>query len=283
MFHYFTVFMSEKTAVKYSKDIAQEVAKIILEHSYRIEDSRFPIFNQSVKDVLLFGSALEKEGHDVDLLAIHNLSCLKKYGVITKYDDKESCVVPDLNPEKTFEDGVYRASSILDSIGGKTFNDESFTVIFTLKELFRERILPNLEEISPAGTVYRGKKIEIPYVGKIEFKDAETKYKAMDQFDRIVKDRIEEMRVIKKIEDLFKSCGFETREINSILDLQIMHQDLLFPDKMQEERELAIKQCRDPTFWYTVLSFGRLYNPDSGKFEAPITDKYPHALELFKV
>ena len=53
------------------------------------------------------------------------------------------------------------------------------------------------------------------------------------------------------------------------------------PDKAFDKRQIAVRQCGDPTFWYTVLQSGRFYDEKSGKFNVPIEERYPNAIELF--
>ena len=49
----------------------------------------------------------------------------------------------------------------------------------------------------------------------------------------------------------------------------------------QERRKILTQQCRDPTFWLTILAEAKLYNPAQNAFVQPLAKKYPKALELF--
>ena len=69
--------------------------------------------------------------------------------------------------------------------------------------------------------------------------------------------------------------------LNEVLDIHAMNVGLLDPEGMAEERKIVISQCTDPTFWNTVLTTGRLYDVDAGKFTIPVDQKYPGASKLF--
>jgi hypothetical protein len=45
----------------------------------------------------------------------------------------------------------------------------------------------------------------------------------------------------------------------------------------------AIASCRDPTFWHTVLTTGRLYDRVTHDFTQPVSEKYPGTIGLFVV
>ena len=77
-------------------------------------------------------------------------------------------------------------------------------------------------------------------------------------------------------------------DINTILDLHVMSKSLLSLGAteereryLKEQRQLAVTQCKDPTFWPSVLESGRLYNKETGKFDTLVQTKYEHAIQLF--
>jgi hypothetical protein len=99
--------------------------------------------------------------------------------------------------------------------------------------------------------------------------------------------------ILKRLEFM---GGNSSELVDSIFDVHVMHTGLLLahidpPDVpgsgymdeyMKQQRAEAIKHCRDPTFWHTVLSEGRLYNPETHDFSLKVDDKYPGASDLFK-
>ncbi len=85
--------------------------------------------------------------------------------------------------------------------------------------------------------------------------------------------------VINRVERVFNRLGLN---LNETLDLHVMNRGLLVPGQYDEERAIAIQQCRDPSFWHTVLEAGRLYDRKSKEFSIPVSVKYPDALGLFK-
>ena len=50
---------------------------------------------------------------------------------------------------------------------------------------------------------------------------------------------------------------------------------------MVDVRKYAVDSCRDPTFWFTILSEGRIYDRNTHDFSIKVEDKYPGALDLF--
>lgn len=72
-------------------------------------------------------------------------------------------------------------------------------------------------------------------------------------------------------------------QFSALFDVHVLSTKLLNADDYRvNERKEAIKSCRDPKFWYNVLSTGKLYDPSKHDFTMSVSDKYPCAVELFK-
>ena len=106
--------MKNKMPIFQAMYLAENVATIILDHSFRV-----PSHAYGVHDVMLFGSTLQGEARDIDLLVIHNLDNLRKLGMLTTYDEKQGRFVPD--PDMKIEDRRHGAEFILDSMGSPRF------------------------------------------------------------------------------------------------------------------------------------------------------------------
>lgn len=256
-------------------DVAEGVAKIIFEHSYR---SYFSETNR-VNDLLLFGSALTgtsynsgevSEPHDIDLLVIHDLFELNTYGLFTVYDEGELKCVPD--PEGDITKQRYDSSSILESMGSRQVPDflEARDKIFNS---FRGWVLQRREDNEPIWG-----NVDLPYLGEIEIEEGDFK-SVYDQVRKLYHEKVEQEGVGYKAAKFLEGKGLEVREV---LDLIVMNRNLLHPEKAQEDRELAIQQSKDPTFWYTIFSEGKLYDHVTETFSVSVEDKYPGTLELFK-
>jgi len=281
--------------VRNALPLAEKVAHEILDKSYRrglpdpnenFQRDNPVSFSSGVYDVLLFGSTLKskdakkspcKSPHDIDILVIHDLYELSKCGLITKYDDEERRCVPDLKPEHTMEDGVCSATGILNYMGSK-IHDDLLETDFAVTRSIREQIW-NIRVTGVDKPYYEGK-LEHNYIGTVNIKKTEDLRDVLKEVDRAFDREVKSKSVIANIENLFKR---RIPKINDVLDLHAMHVSFLNPNLAEEEREIAIKQCADQTFWYTVLDSGRLYDFNSGKFTIPITDRYPEALEAFTI
>ncbi|NQV91219.1 hypothetical protein HQ489_01985 [Candidatus Woesearchaeota archaeon] len=82
-----------------------------------------------------------------------------------------------------------------------------------------------------------------------------------------------------------ETLGLDHFELGTFpLDLHMMNKNLFLSidGHYANERDAVIKQCRDGTFWHSVLSEGKLYNPENKIFDIHVNDKYPRAVELFK-
>ena len=238
-----------------AQKLACEVAKIVLKDSFRS-----PLRDVSVNDVLLFGGTLRKETtRDIDLVLMHNRDQLNIFGYATVYDENEGCVAID--PEGTLsEETRATATTILNVLGGP----QHF-------EAFDVEIVINNERIMHYRDRERARRIgdtNFP-----EFDEAESRAFYEAEYLQLVV-----AQVTKIVEDIGGN-------VDALLDLQVIHQDLLDPNNEQsnEHRQLAIDQSRDPKFWHDVLTEGRLYNPETGQFDTTVDEKYPGATELFAI
>ncbi len=207
------------------------------------------------------------------MLVIHNNSYLTAWGSITTYNEKAGRCIPDLDT-KDLQKGVCSASTILKAMGSPAFGYEheaNSEVTAALREQTRAQGMHRNDDYS--GT------FDLPYVGIIEIEKQPNFRDFLDAVFNIVDKQLHNSTVIGKVEELFKGRNLDVK----ILDFQAMHAGLLSPKEFYaEDREIAIKQCADPTFWHTLLTTGKLYNKEIGKFTDPIQEKYPMAVELFK-
>ena len=100
----------------------------------------------------------------------------------------------------------------------------------------------------------------------------------LDTIGEAVDEKLRSRMVSTKVKALMEEHGLN---LDEVLDLHVMNVGLLSAGEMQDERDIVVAQCTDPTFWNTVLTTGRLYNRDSGKFEIPVDQKYEGASQLF--
>ncbi|MBI4439605.1 hypothetical protein HY638_01380 [Candidatus Woesearchaeota archaeon] len=259
--------MEERPVIQNARGIAQQVAYYIFNSSWFDR-----VRGEEVKDVLLFGSTLRDNPHDIDMLIIHTLPVLDGFGKITKYDEKTGRMVAD--DEVKIEDERYNAEAILEAMGSPLFED-------FYEE--RESIERSVKKASWETKKWpiKGEFI-VDGVGKVKVRAKDP----MEFYTTIMTEADKTLRrnmVAGKVGWYLGYCGLAIND--RTLDLQVMNQDLLVPEKGQEDREIAIKQCRDPLFWHTVLTTGRLYDRHAGefspKFTIPVEAKYPHAAELF--
>ena len=68
--------------------------------------------------------------------------------------------------------------------------------------------------------------------------------------------------------------------VEDSLDLHALHVTILDP-KQGWMRDAALKDARDPTFYHTMLSQGRLYDLRTHDFTMPVEEKYPGCIALF--
>ncbi len=205
--------------------------------------------SKRITDILLYGSTLTKPNPtDIDLLIIHDggykMQCFSPYSTLR---------VDEPIGEKNARDGAF---SMLKQIGYKEGAKANDTVVAAIGK----RIEPLC-----AGTVTDEEiKKEIKYKGWYE----ETYGCSFDISNRI-----------------------DIHGINNIFDVNILHQATLLQEddprlkgtfwNINEVRQKAIESCKDQTFWYTILSKGKLYDRAKHDFTLNIEDKYPKALSLF--
>ena len=283
--------MANKPIIPNAMNIAEEVAKIMFEFSYRsTQFEGIPVEYQApaeqIDDVLLFGSTVRGEpAHDIDMLIIHNLSELFTYGIITKYDEHKGEAVPDLDAK--IEDKRYQAISILDSMGSPRFadyQDEDFELgdaLLNSTRKLRDTFDPDYYE-GEVRTIELAEGLNIEMTISREF--------VREDYDRAheaIRNYLSQDMVRTKIKEMFDRLGME---INTTLDLHVMSAQLLSPGKtedvktyLKKQRQLAVTQCRDSTFWPSVLESGRLYNRETGKFDTMVSTKYEKAIELFTI
>ena len=257
-------------------EIAKQVAKIALDCSMTFgRDSK-------LDDVMLFGSTWkEGQGNDIDLLLIHSLFQLNDFGKITKYNEETARA--EIDYERKFEDKPYRASSILCTLESKQIHEWwEFTSALVDIQMGPEYVTRPNSDWRPTRRHNHVKKIDaedfvFQYARIVEpvdfFAGAEKEYQR-------IRGKYDKQRVITQVEILLEAQGLK---VNEALDIQAMYKNMLSStdEHTTKERRNAIRQCRDPTFWQSILQEGRLYNAKEDNFSIPVTDKYPNALQLF--
>ncbi len=269
--------------------IAEVVAQLIMEYSHSSQgDIQIKgLDDKRVYDILLFGSTLRGDAHDVDMLLIHNLPELYDFGIVSKYDPNSRLCFPD--PDAKREDVRWTSEDILDALGSPEVEDlldEKWSISDAVHKCFTTRRV-FVRTGSRFDGISVGYNDEVaPYSGNFTFDVIGEVYVNIDDHEgtmqrvnTLVKERITERQAVTKIKKALAQRGLP---VNDTLDLHVMARYLLRPDKGAEDRAMVIKQCRDPTFWYTVLTSGRLYNKDTGKFDQTIDQKYPDACKLFQ-
>lgn len=227
---------------------AKDVARIIREKSYD---------DHHIVEVMLYGSTLRnKSPRDIDLLIIHEGSNLKTFSPYSRLIF-DNAVTKDENARDS-------AFLIFKNLGYKTQKEDSVlnAVCNRVSKIDIETLAK--EEISETDKTWRGR------------------YKR-----EYTKEWIESWRISPT--DILK--------INAIFDVNVLHSRILKPypgydpngildpehhlEVFHSLKKEAIKRCRDPTFWYTILSEGRIYDLDKNDFSLKVEDKYPEALSFF--
>ncbi len=233
--------------------------------SYVTKDRRM------VYDVLLFGSTLRGEAHDIDVVIIHNLHRLSEYESFLKYESDKQVIDYDV---KFDEKARYYPSTILRELEGRE-------IIFYDNEYVMRRYFRSVVDSAHRSGIYAGVFDLDYFVEPVSF-TAHDLASFMLQLDEKVKELFRDLKqqtVCGQVEHLFKERELE---VDKNLDLLVMSREALFAEGMGH-RNMMIKLCRDPTFWYTVFSEGRLFNVDTGLFDTRVEQKYPRALEGFRV
>ena len=264
--------MGEKSIIPNALDLAQRIASIIITESYATGFS-----DPAVKDVLLFGSTIRKEpAHDIDLLVIHDHSPLDEFGYATVYSEEAGRIVPDQNA--TGLEAGFKAEDILSCLGSKSVMD-IFEAGMDIRNNMNKQVR-DMQTVSgdlPGGYKYTGT-LDLPYVGEIVFSKPVTYDEICSRVDAAIKETINNPSVFLRVRSLMTE---QRLALNEVLDIHTMNVGLLDPEGMAEERKIVISQCTDPTLWHTVLTTGKLYNPDSNSFDLAVDKKYVGASKLF--
>lgn len=222
-------------------DIAKDTAKAIHEKSWD---------ESVVLDVMLYGSTLRSESpRDIDLLVIHGGNRLKAffpYSTLRVVDKPVG-----------IENARYSAYSIFRQLGYKTEGRGNDSVAVAVGKR-----IAGLN----AGTVTDE---EIAETDKRWRRFSEEEY--LDSFE--VSNRI------------------DAYGINNVFDVIVLHVGALLADANDQMavkygtitgiRKSAVESCRDPTFWHTIFSEGRIYDRKKHDFSISVEDKYSGAKDLF--
>jgi hypothetical protein len=276
------------------RDLARHIAAIILESAYR---KSYGNGFYGVHDVLLFGSAVRGEpAEDIDMLIVHNTKELQEFSL-----DPYTLYLDGIKPKEavTHADQPVSAKNNTREIPGIILKDMGCPVLKNRKnpdapelvELiyldgFWELVPESLQDVLPPFVLDEDGRNNLARYD--QFRDAYGLwYEQHGTEDVLFKDAVYkqffEIHVDTQVKALLDSQGLE---ISSTLDLHVMHFNALSRSGKRwrkKRQELIHKKCRDPTFWYTVLSEGRLYDPTVGDFVTEIGDKYPRALEYFTI
>ncbi len=93
-----------------------------------------------------------------------------------------------------------------------------------------------------------------------------------------------EYGVLEQAKKLFAPLGVEINpDLDKVLDLHVMPARLLtdIGEHSAALRSRYIENCRDRTFWHTVLSQGLLYDSRHDNFATFADHKYKGCLDLF--
>ncbi|OGI63676.1 hypothetical protein A2642_05175 [Candidatus Nomurabacteria bacterium RIFCSPHIGHO2_01_FULL_39_10] len=225
---------------------------------------------RGVHDVLLFGSTMRgEESHDIDLVLIHNQNRLQEYESKLKYG-KDGCSVVDFS-RKIDEKRLYNPSTILRDLEGRDITTCHFEEGLQIQEYFKYVVERADRENSFSGTFCLDY-IDNPVV--FTSKDRAGFQKEVD----VLFEYLMEGKVNTKVRGMFSERGLN---VDGDFDLLLLSKETLYSSGAKR-RGVMTDLCRDPTFWYTVLSEGRLYNLATEKFDLEVEQKYPGAVELFK-
>jgi hypothetical protein len=278
--------MTDKPIVQNAMSIAENVARIIFETSYKDKN-----FDMRVHDLLLFGSVFTGESfkspsdqvpHDIDILVVHNLWSLREYGMFTRYDKKTRQKV--FHSEADIAIDRYRPNVILEDMGSELapHNYEVRRILLDgdgqTKGLSQK--IGTLKQSNMYGGI-----VELPLVRKVDIpiKRFDSSREGFEHIHEYVNSAFDEKVgfkfTVNRVKSYLEQQGLP---IDPTLDLIVMHKDLLDPSQAQEDRDLALQQSKDPTFWNSILVTGRLHNQSTGKFDIRVDQKYSGGTELFK-
>ncbi|MBU0980490.1 MAG: hypothetical protein KJ709_06805 [Nanoarchaeota archaeon] len=277
--------MSDKT-IPNAMDIAENVARIIFESSYRDK-----MWDERVQDLLLFGSTLtgesfkptdEQKEPDIDILVIHTLHGLTEYGMFMKYDEEKSEAI--LDPEADITRQRYDPVCVLEEMGS-VFGADNFKVWNLIHDgnMLYEGMIDQMPLLRN-GNFYGGV-VKLPLVGEVRIPVQRYDYftegfkHLTGYIDKAFDEKVASTFTVNRVRRFLEEQGMP---IEPTLDLIAMHKAMLEPGKAEDQRKLALQQSGDPTFWNSILCSGRLYNKSTGKFDTRLDDKYPGGAELFR-
>lgn len=200
-----------------------------------------------LRDVLLFGSTLRqnKDPEDIDLVILHKGWKLEEFDK-DPYGEKKDAKPKHDKP--IGEDNLRQHSSaIFHQLGYR--NIEEFDYFEFRNTWDEEHGQANREDFQAA------------------FEKAQEDYWVRRSLNSV------DTQIIKLV---------YPRSVDDIFDVHVLS-TVLFGDERHIEhgRREAMRSCRDPTFWYTVLTEGRLYDSSTKDFTLEVDEKYPGATELF--
>ena len=201
-----------------------------------------------VVDVILYGSTLSSESpKDIDMLVIHDGGRLRAFS-------------------------PYSTLRVDEPIGKENARDSAYGI-------FRQLGYKHDDNKTDTVAVAVGKRIEGLNAGTVTDEQiaGETK---------LWKDWCEKEYGSFELADRLDIHG-----INNVFDVIVLHVGALMADANDQVagiygtitgmRKSAVESCRDPTFWHTILSEGRIYDREKHDFSIKVEDKYAGAVDLF--
>lgn len=236
-------------------DIAKDTAKIILEKSWE---------EVKVEGVMLFGSTLRRDNpNDIDLLILHSGNKLSPY---TRYSEREGKMQYDA---PTGKGNVRERSFNLLRYTGYRIDSNERAVAHIGRRIEQLGAGPALSERVQQDIEERGADV---VCNDEDIYGIETVFDVQAMSTALLGDA-KPLELEARTHAAYGSDENRERE----------YQDYwrYLRKRIAGERQDAVKNCRDPTFWHTILSEGRLYDPARHDFTIPIEEKYPGALALF--
>jgi len=223
-------------------DIAKDTAKAIHEKSWGAN---------GVVDVMLYGSTLtSKSPKDIDLLVIHDGGRLRPFS-------------------------PYSTLRVDEPVGKENARDSAYGI-------FRQLGYKTEGRGNDSVAVAVGKRIA--GLGAGNFTEEEIAEKTKD-WERVSRE------IFKFHDEPDVSNSYDVHGINNIFDVIVLHAGALMADANEQVagrygtitgmRNSAVESCRDPTFWHTILSEGRIYDREKHDFSLRVEDKYAGAVDLF--
>ena len=209
---------------------------------------------------MLYGSTLNGEDpRDIDMVLLHSGYVLKEF---SRY---ASSKMYDVEPE-TEADARISSWCIFNQLGYRVDESDSVT-----------KAVGKLIEGLGAGTVTDEEIDE-------KRREHEECWKPNHRFG----EDEEELDLMEGAPEFDAEFDLDIHGISKVFDIHVLNTDLLrnpedevLREGVQGRRQGVIDSCGDLTYWYTVLSEGRLYDKRTHDFSILVEDKYPGALELF--